>query len=153
MRTFWDYCYKIDDLLLIEMRHWAIPALRIALGIIFLWFGALKVLNASPVVELIFTAYSFMPPIFIAVLGWWEIIIGVGLITKSFLRTTLILMWIQLAGTFSSFFLAPDIFFVGLNPFYITLEGEFVIKNLILVAAGLVIGGFEIHPFNHRSSA
>src|SRR5438046_1333983 len=66
-----------DDFLITLLQTWSIPALRLALGVIFLWFGALKLLGISPVLSLVQQTYSFIPvrPFFL-VLGFWEIGIG-----------------------------------------------------------------------------
>lgn len=126
------------------MRSHGITILRYALGAVFLWFGLLKVIGQSPVTELIASTYSFLPThTFIVILGIWEIVIGVGLILNLCIRTTLFLLWLQMAGTFFALFLRPSIFFNG-NLLYLTTDGEFVIKNLILVSAGIVIGGSSV---------
>jgi uncharacterized membrane protein YkgB len=57
------------------------------------------------------------------------------------LRLTLLLFWLQMAGTLMVLVLRPDMAFQGGNPLLLTAEGEFVIKNLVLIAAGLVVGG------------
>jgi putative oxidoreductase len=136
-----------EDFLITLLRTWSIPALRLALGVIFLWFGALKVLGVSPVLSLVQQTYSFVPahPFFF-VLGFWEIGIGCGLIFNRALRLTLILLCIHLLGTFVALLQAPSLFFLHDNPLWLTTEGEFVVKNLVLVAAGLVIGGHQVTP-------
>ena len=63
-----------------------------------------------------------------------------SLIFNFALRMTLFLFWLQLAGTFLVLVLRPDIAFQSGNPFFLTTEGEFVIKNLVLISAGLVVG-------------
>lgn len=139
--------YKFDRYFISEMHRWGIPLLRNMLGIVFLWFGTLKLTGISPVAELIARTYSFFPPeTFISILGIWEVLIGMGLILKISLRTTLALLWLQLAGTFIASLLEPTVFFSGNNPLFLTVEGEFVVKNLVLLAAGLVIGGHEVLP-------
>ena len=133
------------------MNRWGIPILRFALGIVFLWFGSLKIFNVSPVAGLIAGTYSFLPlQTFMAVLGVWEVIIGIGLIFKLSLRITLAFLWIQMAGTLFSLILNPSIFFQGGNLLLLTTEGEFVVKNLVLIAAGIVIGGYEVLPTNQQ---
>ena len=118
--------------------------LRIALGIVFLWFGALKIFGVSPVVDIIQGTYWFLAdPIYIQLLGILEIIIGIGLIFKIALRLTLALLWLQMVGTLLAPFWAPSMFFDG-NLFLLTMEGEFIVKNLVLVAAGLAIAGQEV---------
>lgn len=123
------------------MRRWGVPLLRLALAIVFVWFGLLKVAGVSPAAEVIQRAYPFLPePSFVVILGAAEVIIGIGLISNRFLRTTLAFLWLHLLGTFVALALAPETFFTAV-PFLPTLAGEFVIKNFILAAAGIVIGG------------
>jgi uncharacterized membrane protein YkgB len=141
----------IDDFLLASLRRWSIPILRIALGFVFMWFGALKVFSTSPVAVLINETYSFLPiRIFLPVLGGWEMLIGMCMVFKRVLRCALLLMCIHLSGTFLALCLAPNHFFREGIPFFLTADGEFVIKNMVLMAAGLVIGGYEITPVKKR---
>ena len=65
---------------------------------------------------------------------------GAGLLFGAALRLTLFLLWLQLAGTFLVLIVRPDIAFQHGNPLLLTTEGEFVIKNLVLIAAGLAVG-------------
>ncbi len=142
---------KIDKLLITEMHQWGIPTLRVALGVVFFWFGVLKVIGQTPVVPLIQSTYSFFPPEpFLFILGTLEVVIGLGLILKFGLRAVLLLLWLQMAGTLFTGVLQPSLFFVDQNPFLLTLEGEFVVKNIVLISAGLVIGGFQIRPGHFR---
>ena len=137
----------IERFFLSELHKWAIPVLRYALAIVFLWFGLLKVLDMTPVTELVSQTYSFLPTApFIFILGVWECLIGLGLLFKKCLRPTLILLWLQMLGTLFTFVLEPSIFFTHSNPFLLTVEGEFVIKNLVLIAASLVIAAYEVKP-------
>lgn len=141
-----SFIRKLDRIFISDLHKWSIPTLRVCLGLVFLWFGLLKVMGISPVVDFINATYGWMPDGFITFLGYWEIVVGLGLIFKLFLRATLALLWLQMAGTFFSLIELPSMFFTDLNVFKLTLEGEFVIKNLVLVAAGLVIGGYEVKP-------
>lgn len=140
------YFFKhLDRFLVDHMGKWGITYLRIALGIVFLWFGALKIAGVSPVGELLEKTWSFIPTSpFVMGLGILEVIIGLGLLAKKYLRTTLALLWLQMAGTLMTPFLAPDIFLANGNPLVLTLEGEFIVKNFVLIAAGVVIGGYEV---------
>lgn len=129
------------------MRAYGVRILRVALGVVFVWFGALKIVGESPVEGLI-RAVSYALPAqadFVLILGVWEVLIGLGLLSAVMLRTTLLLLWLQLAGTFLVFFVRPDIAFEGANPLLLTNEGEFVVKNIVLLSAGLVIGGTVHH--------
>lgn len=119
--------------------------LRISLATIFLWFGALKPLGVSPEAELIKRTVYWLPPAsFIPILGWWEIAIGIGLLFRPLLRGALLLLLIQLPGTMLPLLLLPEICFTRF-PFGLTLEGQYIIKNLFLLAAAFVIGGKVRH--------
>src|SRR3989344_2202542 len=136
---------EFDRIFIKEMHRWGVPTLRVTLGIVFLWFGALKLIGASPVANLIAETYSFLPAdLFLAVLGYWEIAIGLGLLLNFALRTTLALLWLQMFGTLASPLFNPELFFQNGNIFLLTTEGEFVVKNLVLIAASLVIGGYGV---------
>ena len=138
---------RLDELLLNILRRWSITALRLALGSIFLWFGALKIFGGSPVAVLIQETYSFMPiDVFMFGLGVWEIVIGIGIISKRALRCVLILLCVHLLGTFTAIWFNPGIFFVQGVPLCLTVDGEFVMKNLVLITAALVIAGYEVKP-------
>ena len=68
---------EIDRFLIDTLTRLSLPALRISLGIIFIWFGALKPFGDSPAVDVITkTVYWFDPDIFIPILGVWEMAIG-----------------------------------------------------------------------------
>jgi uncharacterized membrane protein YkgB len=95
--------------------------------------------------ELLEKTWDFFPTaMFIIVLGMIEVIIGIGLLAKKYLRTILGLLWLQMLGTLITPILAPDIFFSHNIPLLLTLEGEFIVKNFVLIAAGIVIGGYEV---------
>ena len=137
-RGWWQ---RVDAAMVGFMAAWGIRLLRICLGIVFIWFGALKVSGHSPVVALVAAAVPWFPPeTFIPFLGVWEILVGAGLLFRVALRLVLLLFWLQMAGTFLVLVLRPDIAFQQGNPLLLTAEGEFVIKNLVLISAGLVVG-------------
>lgn len=115
--------------------------LRISLGIVFIWFGLLKVYGVSPANHLIErTVYWFPPEVFIPILGWWEALIGVCLLIKPLIRVAIFLLFLQMPGTMLPLFLLPDVCFTQI-PFSLTMEGQYIIKNLVLVSAAIVIGG------------
>lgn len=133
---------RLDQWMIRFMTTYGVQLLRVCLGIVFFWFGLLKVIGKSPVAELVAqTVYWVSPQAFVPFLGVWEMVVGIGLLCSVALRLTLFLFWLQMAGTLMVLVLRPDIAFQGGNPFLLTAEGEFVIKNLVLIAAGLVVGG------------
>jgi uncharacterized membrane protein YkgB len=118
----------------------SLPILRYSLAIIFIWFGALKPFGQSPAVELVTkTIYWFDPEIFIPILGIWEMAIGICLLFRPLLRVGLFLLALQMPGTFLPLVLLPEVCFTTF-PFDLTLEGQYIIKNLVLIGAGLVVG-------------
>ena len=124
------------------MSSYATLIMRISLGIVFVWFGLLKVIGLSLVYDLASQVVYWLPSeVFVPIFGVWEVAIGAGLILGKALRMILSLLFIQLAGTFLVLVIRPDAAFQGGNPFLLTTEGEFVIKNLVLIAAGLAVGG------------
>jgi len=132
---------RLDEAVAGFLERYGITLLRLALAVVFIWFGVLKVIDRSPVEDLVKDTIYFLPEdTFFVVLGIWEIVIGVGLLIPVALRFTLLLFWLQMAGTFLSLIILPDRAFQDGNPFLLDVSGEFVVKNLVLIAAGLVIG-------------
>ena len=128
------------------LNRWSLPFLRASLGLVFLWFGALKLFpGMSPAEDLVqaTTKILFLGLIpgreAVALIGIWEVVIGLGLLTGRFMRTTLALLALQMVGAFSPLILFPFATFV-IPPFTPTLEGQYIIKNIVLVAAALVLG-------------
>ena len=123
------------------LARYGITTMRMGLGIIFFWFGALKLVpGLSPAEDLVrHTIYFIDPDFFLPVLAVWEMLIGLGLLTGFFMRTTLLLLFLQMPGTALPLLLLPDVCFTRF-PFGLTLEGQYIIKNLVLITAGMVIG-------------
>ena len=132
---------RLDETAIQLTSRYGALLLRLSLGLTFVWFGALKVIESSPVGDLVAnTVYWFRPEVFVPLLGYWEIVVGLGLLTGKALRTTLVFFLLQMAGTFLVLVIKPDVAFQDGNPLLLTTEGEFVIKNLILISGGLVVG-------------
>jgi uncharacterized membrane protein YkgB len=132
---------RVDARLIPFLRRAAVPMLRVSLGLVFVWFGALKVFDVSPVADLVAnTVYWVDPDLFVTALGFFEIFVGVMLLLGWALRLTLALFTLQMVGTFLTFFVLPDVTFRDGNPLLLTVEGEFVVKNLVLISAALVVG-------------
>jgi uncharacterized membrane protein YkgB len=132
---------KFDTKLIEFLNRVSLPALQISLGIIFIWYGALKIFGDSPANDLITkTIYWFNPDIFIPILGVWEMAIGLCLLVPAFFRVGLFLLALQMPGTFLPLILLPEVCFQSV-PFDLTLEGQYIIKNLVLIGAAIVVGG------------
>ena len=126
-------------------RH-GLPLLRISLGIVFLWFGALKFFpGLSPASDLaartIATlSFGIVPAsVSLPLLATWECLIGLGLLFGIFMRATLLLLAVQMAGTLMPLVLFPSEVFTRI-PFAPTLEGQYIIKNAVLISAAIVLG-------------
>lgn len=137
---------RVDTRITNWMARHGIPLLRFSLGVVFLWFGALKFFpGLSPAQDLAtrtIDSLSFglvSPNISLPVLAAWECLIGVGLITNVLMRATLLLLFLQMLGAMMPIFVFPDEVF-NLLPYAPTLEGQYIIKNLVLISAGLVLG-------------
>jgi uncharacterized membrane protein YkgB len=116
--------------------------MRIGLGLVFFWFGALKLVpSLSPAEELVRnTIYIVDPDWFLYVLAIWEVLIGLGLIFGKYMRLTLLLLFLQMPGTALPLVILPETVWT-VFPYGLTLEGQYIVKNLVLIGAGLVLGG------------
>jgi uncharacterized membrane protein YkgB len=137
---------KVDNYIRQWMSMYGIRLLRISLGIVFLWFGVLKFFpGASAAMQLATKTISLLssgiikPGVSIILLASIETLKGLGLISGAFLRITLFLLFMQMLGTITPLFLFPDETFSSV-PFLPTLEGQYIIKNIVLISAGIVIG-------------
>ena len=123
------------------MEKYGVRILRIALAAIFIWFGMLKPLGLSPAADLVKNTVYWLPPeIFLPILGWWEALIGVFLLYRPTIRASLFLLFLQMPGTMLPLVLLPDVCFTKI-PFGLTLEGQYIIKNLVLIGSAIVVGG------------
>ena len=138
--------HKTDIAVTRWMASHAIDFLRISIGIIFLWFGVLKYFEGlSPAEDIAVStirelSFGLLPDRIILVgLATWETLIGIGLLTNIFLRETLLLLYLQMIGTFAPLVLFPAEIF-HLFPYSLTLEGQYIVKNLVVISAGIAIG-------------
>ncbi len=137
---------RLDAAITTTLARLGVPVLRVGLGIVFLWFGLLKFfpglspaedLAARTIQDLTFGAVR--PDISIPVLAAWETVIGLGLITGRFLRATLLLLAVQMLGTLMPLVLYPAETFTRF-PYAPTLEGQYIIKNVVIIGAAMVVG-------------
>jgi uncharacterized membrane protein YkgB len=119
---------------------------RLGLGAIFLWFGALKFVPrlspadelAGPTVERL-TAGALDAKQGVLLAAVMECLIGLGLLSNRFVRATLLLLGVQMLGTLSPLVLFPERTFRH-PPIVPTLEGQYILKNVVLVGAAMVVG-------------
>lgn len=124
------------------MARYGLLIMRLGLGVVFFWFGALKLVpGLSPAEDLVkSTIYFVDPTLFLPVLAVWEMAIGLGLITGKWMRLTLLLLFLQMPGTALPLLLLPQVTWTAF-PYGLTMEGQYIIKNLALIGAALVLGG------------
>jgi len=137
---------RLDAFITRTMARYGVALLRVSVGLVFFWFGVLKFFpSLSPAEDLAartIATLSFglvQPSVSLPVLALWEVLIGLGLITGRFMRATLLLLFVQMLGTITPLFLFPGETWT-VFPIAPTLEGQYIIKNLVLVSAAIVIG-------------
>jgi uncharacterized membrane protein YphA (DoxX/SURF4 family) len=137
---------ELDQRIVHWLARYSLPFLRFGLGMVFLWFGALKFFpGLSPAADLArrtIQALTFgLCPGYLGLklVGAIEAVIGLGFLSGNYLRLTLALLIFQMAGTLTPLALFPEEAFTRV-PYAPTLEGQYIIKNIVLIGAGLVIG-------------
>ena len=147
---------RVDRRITGWMADHGLTFLRLALGVVFFWFGVLKLVSgASPAEDLAartieaLTLGVIQPAVALPVLAVWEMAIGVGLFSNRWMRATLLLLFVQMLGTITPLVLFPAETFTTF-PLVPTLEGQYIIKNVVIVAAAIVLGatvrGGELVP-------
>ncbi|HEX8269564.1 MAG TPA: DoxX family membrane protein [Flavobacterium sp.] len=119
--------------------------LRISVGIVFFWFGFLKFFGStSPAEEIASRTISTITfdlmhaNLSMPLLAMLECIIGLGLLTKKYMRFVIPLLYFQMAGAVLPLFIFLDDSWT--KAFVPTLLGQYIIKNCILISAGIVLG-------------
>ncbi len=128
------------------MARWGTLAVRISFGIIFIWFGILKPLGISSAAPLVIATVPWLPifdgETWLSIIGWWEVAIGIAFLFRRTIRVAVALLALQMVGTFMPLIVLPEVTFqAGYFPYGPTLEGQYIIKNLMIISAALVVGG------------
>jgi uncharacterized membrane protein YphA (DoxX/SURF4 family) len=135
---------RIDQRVTAFMARWSAPALRFSLALIFVWFGILKPLGLSPAADVVKATVRWMPffspETWLAVIGWWEVAIGLTFLTRFTTRLAIALLALQMIGTFMPLLMLPEVTF-NRFPYAPTIEGQYIIKNLLIISAAMVLGG------------
>lgn len=132
---------RIDRTLTCWMQRNATTLLCWSMGIIFVWFGSLKLVpGLSPADGLIRASMSFLPlEYFMPFLALWEITIGIGFLIGYGMRVTILLLFLQMIGTLAPLVLTPQLVWT-VFPLGLTLEGQYIIKNVVLMSAAVAVG-------------
>ena len=123
----------------------SLSVLRISLGIVYLWFGALKYFQGiSPAEQLAtetihkITFGLISDHTNLMLLATWECLIGVMFMIGKFIRPVLVLMFLHMICTFTPFIFFPNETFRYM-PYGLTLTGQYIIKNIVFIAVGVVL--------------
>jgi uncharacterized membrane protein YkgB len=144
---------RIDRSIAAFMRRWGTNAIRFSFAVIFIWFGLLKPLGLSSAAPLVRSTVEWMPffsaDTWVSIIGWWEVAIGVTFMFHRSLRIAIALLAMQMVGTFLPLFVARHITFQpGGFPYAPTMEGQYIIKNLMIISGAMVVGG-TVRQKNH----
>ena len=136
---------KIDHRISGFMSKWGHFAIRLSFAVIFIWFGILKPFGLSAAEPLVLKTVAWLPFLspneWLSVIGWWEVLIGVTFLFKVTTRIAIGLLFLQMGGTFMPLFLLTDTTFQEGQFLLPTMEGQYIIKNLMIISGALVIGG------------
>ena len=134
-------------------RH-GITVLRYALALVFFWFGIVKPFDVSPADPVVQNGVYFLPFwLFFPILGWWEALVGVGLLYDRTVRPAVYLMVVQMLGTMIPLVTVPEMTFTS-APLVPTEVGAYIIKNWVLLSGGLVVlAAVETRPADGGSTA
>lgn len=114
---------------------------RLAIGTVFLWFGLLKVLGFKSATSIIAeTVYVGTPDTTARLLGVWEVAIGLCLVVHPLVRIGVALLALRLPGTLLALAIKADVCWTD-TPFVPTIQGQYLIKDAILISAAMIIGG------------
>ncbi len=130
------------------------PFARIALFVVFFWFGILKVFVVSPANPLVDSLlHQTLPFIsfaqFIVLFGWYEMAIGITFLIPRLERLAIALLAIHMTTTFVPLVLLREMTWQGfLVP---TLEGQYIVKNLVIIALAMGIAA-RLTPFQLKGA-
>lgn len=144
---------RFDALAIETSKKYSLTLARFALFTIYFWFGALKVFGFSPANPLVKQLLSQTLPqmsfeTFILFFGLLEALIGLLFLMKNewISRVTIAIMWLHMATTILPLFILPQIAWSA--PFVPTLEGQYIIKNVALIALTIQLAS-TIHKPKH----
>jgi putative oxidoreductase len=132
-----------------DLLRAAVPLLlRVSLGITFVWFGALKLADQPTMTSsLIAAVVTFVDPdVSVPLMGGLEVVLGAGLLLGRWMPVFLSAATLHLTGTLLVLLLRPDVAFVDGNPLLLSVEGEYVVKNLVLLAATASLALHSLDP-------
>ena len=145
---------RLDHRIIHFLRRAFIPVGRFSLFVVYTWFGALKILGLSPASSLVHDLFNatihFMPfSTFYILFAWFEVLIGIMFLFPRLTRYVLPLLFIHMITTFLPLIFLPQEAWSGFM--VLTLPGQYIIKNLVIIAVGIGIAA-QVHPLEKRAS-
>lgn len=144
---------EIDEKIINFFRRATMPVARFGLFVIFFWFGMLKVVGLSPASGLVQALFEqtigFMSfDTFLILFGLFECLIGILFVIPGLERVVIPLLFLHMVTTFMPLILLPA---VTWSQFWVpTLEGQYIIKNLVVIAAAITIAA-NLRPLNEKN--
>lgn len=136
---------RLDQIISAYMDAWGLTFVKVSFAIIFVWFGVLKPLGYSSAIPLVEATVAWLPVFepkqWVALIGWWEVAIGVLFLFRKTIRIAIALLFLQMVGTFMPMFFLPEVVYQKGNVLLPTMEGQYIIKNVMIISAALVVGG------------
>ena len=120
----------------------AVPYMRIALGVVLLWLGALHIAHPAPTLPLLQASFvlHFLASItFVYVLGALEVVAAVLLIANVAVRYVGLLVLLLFVGTLIIFLTAPALTYGTAGFPNLSLAGQFLLKDFVLAGAALTV--------------
>ncbi len=139
---------RLDHSISAYMDAWGLTFVKVSFAIIFVWFGILKPLGLSTAIPLVEATVAWLPALepkqWVALIGWWEVTIGLLFLFRTTTRIAIALLFLQMVGTFMPMFFLPEVVYQNGNVLLPTMEGQYIIKNVMIISAALVVGG-QLH--------
>lgn len=145
------YLEKFDNEIIHILRGISVPLSRLALFIVFFWFGILKIIGTSPanpmVMDLMHKTLPFMTwDVFIVLFSIYEMIIGICFIIPRLERLAIVLLMPHMVMTMLPLIFLSDMTWQSfMTP---TLEGQYIIKNLVIISAAVGVAA-HLHPLSY----
>ena len=143
---------RLDHEIIHFLRKAFIPTARVAIFVVYVWFGALKVFGLSPATPLVHHLFDatihFMPfGTFYIIFACFEILIGVLFLFPKATRFVIPLLFLHMITTILPLILLPSETWNGF--LVLTLEGQYIMKNLVIIALAIGVAA-HTHPLPFR---
>ncbi|HTN59586.1 MAG TPA: DoxX family protein [Protaetiibacter sp.] len=140
----WAWVLRTEQRVLDVLARLGIPVLRLSLAFVYVAFGALKIAGLSPVGELVASMVPFLPETqAVIAMGVFEVVAGLLIAFGLFVPWVAAAQVVHLLGTFAVFLVYPALAYSDGNPLALTLTGEFIAKNVVLIAGLFVVAAFS----------